>query len=198
MKKIIFTTVALLTAEILFSQTKKDLGISFGVGMFNSPYYQNAKKRNFYNFDFDYYIGNRHILSASFLKGNHLFYDNVHSNNAVPLTTPGYEDNTNSDAEYFTFSILYKYKLISYKKASVQVGTGAGIMTQVILFPYTAGNIVDFRQSSWNDLVFPLRLEADYELFRRFKLGIMGGLYILPDYPILGNHAGLRFTYVLK
>ena len=197
MKKITLTAFAFLSALTIFSQTKRDLSISLGVGMFNSPYYTNAKKRTFYNLDFDYHIGSRQILSANFLKGNHLYYDSTHSNNAVPLNIPGYENNANSEADYFTFSVLYKYEVIACRKASVQLGAGAGIMTQVILFPYTVGNSIDFRQSSWTDLVFPFRVEADYQLSKNFKLGIMGGLYIHPDYPFLGNHAGVRLTYIL-
>jgi hypothetical protein len=198
MGKFILTTFIFLTTGVVFSQSKKDLGISFGIGVFNSPYYTNAKNREFYNLDFDYYIGNRHILSANFLKGSHRYYDSVHSNNAVPLSTPGYEDNTNSEADYLTFSVLYKYKLVNQKNISVNVGAGAGIMTQIILYPYTEGNLVDFRQSSWTDLAFPIRFEADYQFAQHFKFGLLAGCYIHPDYPILGNYVGLRVSYVFK
>jgi len=198
MKKIILSIIILTTTVSVFSQNKKNMTISFGMGVFNSPYYVNAMKREFYNFDFDYSVGSRHILSANFLKGNHRYYDSVHSNNAVPLSTPGYEDNTNSEADYLTFSVLYKYKLINRKRISVNLGAGAGIMTQIVLFPFTQGNIVDFRQSSWTDLVFPVRFETDYQFGKQFKFGLMAGLYIHPDYPTLGNHAGFKLSYIFK
>jgi len=198
MKTITLTIFILFSSWTAFTQSKKDVTIAFGIGAFNSPYYENAHKREFYNFDFDYHIESRHILSANFLKGSHRFYDNVHSNNAVPLNTPGYEDNANSEADYFTFSVLYKYKLVNSNKISVNLGAGAGIMTQVILFPYTQGNMVDFRQSSWTNLVFPLRMETDYRIAKHFKVGLLAGFYINPNYAVLGNHLGLRLSYILK
>jgi hypothetical protein len=200
MKKLLLATFAFLTTAAVFSQTKKDLSISFAAGAFNSPYYTNDKKREFYSFDFDHYIGSRHILSANFLKGSHRYYDNVHTANAVPLSTPGYENHTNTEADYMTFSVLYKYKLVNYKNLSVNVGAGAGIMTQVIEYPINVSsvNIIDFGQSSWTDLVFPTRLEIDYQFAKHFKFGVLAGLYIHPDYPTLGNHAGFRLSYLIK
>jgi hypothetical protein len=198
MRKSILTIFIILSIHTVSGQGKKDLTISLGTGVFNSPYYTNAYKREFYNLDFDYQSGGRHIISANFLKGSHRYYDSINSNNAVPLSTPGYETNANSEADYFTFSVLYKYKLINNKRISVNIGAGAGIMTQVILFPYTQGSSVDFKQSSWTDLVFPVRLESDYQFARQFKVGILAGLYIHPDYPVLGQHLGVRVGYIFK
>ncbi|MGZ8536845.1 MAG: hypothetical protein ACXWV9_01215 [Flavisolibacter sp.] len=197
MKTSILTLIIGHLATNLFAQETKDLRISMAVGIFNSPYYTNAKKREFYNFDADYFITERHILSTNFMSGHHRYYDNVRSNNAVPLNTPGYEENTNATADYLTFSVLYKYKLLNTKKIAISIGSGFGIMTQTKLYPFTEGNIVDFRESTWTDLVFPLRTEFDYKLSKHFQIGLIGGLYIHPDYPILGYHAGPRLSYVL-
>ena len=200
MKKTLFSVLVFIIPWTAFSQVKRDLAVSFGMGIFNSPYYTNAQQREFYSLDFDYHIGNRHILSTNFLKGKHRYYDSTHSNNAVPLSTPGYEDNANTDADYLTFSVLYKYKVINKKRFSVDLGAGAGIMTQIILFPFSDGTNVDinFRESTWTDLVFPIRLDADYKLSNHFKLGLLGGLYFHPDYPILGYHSGFRLSYIIK
>jgi hypothetical protein len=46
-------------------------------------------------------------------------------------------------------------------------------------------------------LVFPVRLEANYQLASRIKAGIYGGTFIQPDYPLMGNHAGIRIGYTL-
>lgn len=197
MNKLLLSICIIMGPFIVLSQNKKDMSVSFGVGIFNSPYYTNAYKREFYSLEFDYHLQSRHILSASFLKGSHRYYDSIHPNNAIPLNTPGYEDNANTEADYFTFSVLYKYKLID-KRISLSLGAGAGIMTQVIVFPYTEGNIVDMRQSSWTNLVFPLRIDIDYLIAQHFKAGLMSGTYVHPDYPFLGNYAGLRLSYIIK
>ena len=198
MKIFILSCFIALTTTNLFSQDKKDLTISLGTGIYNSPYYTNAKSRPFYNFDFSYNISKRHIIATTFLAGKHFYYDNIRSNNAVPLTTPGYEKNTNATAEYLTFSILYKYNLYNNNKLSITAGTGAGIMSQTMIYPYTEGTSVHFRQSNWDDLVFPVRLEFDHRLSGHFKIGLIGGLFIHPDYPVLGYHAGLSVSYVIK
>jgi hypothetical protein len=196
--KIIFLTLLIgLSATNLFAQEKKDLRISFAAGIFNSPYYTNAMRREFYNFDFDYLITNRHILSTSFMSGHHRYYDNVLSNNAVPLNTPGYEDNANAEADYLIFSVFYKYKFLNTKKFSIVLGSGLGIMTQTKVYPFTESNSVDFRQSGWTDLVFPVRTEFDYKMGKHFQIGLIGGFFIHPDYPILGYHAGPRISYIL-
>jgi hypothetical protein len=202
MKKIILT---ILTGFIVLSssaQDKKNLTISLATGFLNSPYYTNAKTRQFYNVDFTYHLNERHKIASSFLSGEHLYYDNEKSNNAVPLTTPGYEENTNATADYRVFSILYKYAFLNKKKISITLAAGAGIMTQVVVYPYTEVTptgvvIVDFRQSSWTDLVFPVRLDIDYRLSKRFQIGLIGGFFIQPDYPVLGYHAGPRLSFTL-
>jgi hypothetical protein len=203
MKKLFLASLATFLIFPVFSQEKKEMVVSFASGWFNSPRYVNDIKKQFYNLGFDYSLGKRHILSADFLKGDHGHYDSIHSNNAVPLSIPGYEDNANTDADYYTFSVMYKYKAIARKKVSLQCGAGAGIMTQVILFPYTTitsptTTSVDYRQASWSSLVFPLRVEVDYSFANHFKLGVLMGTYIHPDYAFLGNHTGFKLSYVIK
>ena len=194
MKKITLVFITGLATIALFGQDKKDLTLSFGTGKLTSPYYPNDKARGFYSVDFDYHLAERQVLSANFNAGGHDYYDNVLSNTAVLL----YENSINAKAAYRTFSILYKYKFINKKSFSAALGTGVGIMTQIKEFPYKEGSSYYFRQSSWTDLVFPVRLELDYKLSKHFQLGLLSGFFIHPDFPILGYHAGPRLSYVLK
>jgi hypothetical protein len=201
----IFPLTLLLTNHT-FGQESKDLKISIGVGLFNSTYYTNAKDRQAINLSMEYLISKKHSISSDYLSGKHRYYDNINSNNAVPLTTPGYEKNTNATAEYSVFSALYKYQLISKKRLSIKAGLGLGIMTQVVIYPYTTVTIagpdilekVDFLQSSWTDMCFPIRAEFDYLVSKKVQIGVISGLYIHPDYPILGQHLAIRFSYILK
>jgi len=105
-----------------------------------------------------------------------------------------YENDTNAKASYKTFSILYKYKFLNKKAFSAAFGTGAGIMTHEREYPYKEGGSYYFRESIWTDLVFPVRLELDYKFSQPFQLGLIGGFYIHPDYPILGYFAGPRLA----
>jgi hypothetical protein len=193
MRRLILLLLTILLTTISFAQDRKDLAVSFSTGVLTSPYYPNDKARSYYNVDFDYYLAKRHILSANFNAGKHNYYDNVLSNTAIPF----YENNTNAEALYRTFSILYKFKFVNSKVFSANIGAGAGIMTHIREYWYKEANSAEgFRQSSWTDLVFPVRLDLDYKLSRRFHLGVIGGLFVHPDYPILGYHAGPRVSYI--
>jgi hypothetical protein len=193
MKRIILLLIAGLFSIITFSQGRKDLSVSFSTGLLTSPYYPNAKARSYYSVDFDHYVTTRHILSANFTAGKHNYFDAVLSN--VP---PYPEIPTNAEASYLTFSIGYKYNFLNAKKITANLGIGAGIMTHIREYQYWEPNRGDVRQSVWTNLVFPFRLDLDYKLTQRFQLGVIGGLFIHPDYPILGYHAGPRLSYSLK
>jgi hypothetical protein len=191
-------SVSVFLSSALLSQDKKDLKISIGTGILNSPYYTNANARQMYDFSLEYAITKKHKITSDYLSGKHFYYDNVRSNNAVPLNTPGYEKNANATAEYSIFSLLYKYLLFQKRNLSISTGTGLGIMTQVMEYPYTEGNIVDFRQASWTDICFPIRIDFDYKISKKIEMGLIGGFYIHPDYPILGYHTGIRLSYIVK
>jgi hypothetical protein len=190
-------TLALLFGILAFNsfaQDKKDLVVSIAGGSLTSPYYLNNKAGIFYSFDFDYFISKRHILSVNYNDGRHNYYDNILS------TDPGYSmsDGTNAKAEYHTFSVLYKYKLLNKKTISATVGTGAGIMTHKRTYPYKLTNGSVFNESVWTDLVIPVRLEVDYKISNNFRIGVVGGFYIQPDYPVLAYYAGPRLGYIIK
>jgi hypothetical protein len=184
----------------VFSQDQKDLKISLATGFFNSKYYTNAKSRQFYNLGFEYSITKRNSLSADYTSGQFRYYDSVRVTSPIPLPTPGFEKHTNADARSTFFSILYKYKLLDKKKLSVKVGTGISIITETYTYPVDLPNgAFTFETSGGKgDLCFPLRFDLDYKISKIFEIGIIGGTYIYPDYPLVGQHLGFRFSYILK
>jgi hypothetical protein len=194
MKRI--ATLFILTLFVIdsYSQTKKDLAISLTGGFLNSPYYEKAKANGFYTIGFDYYISQRHVLSVNYLSGSHEYFDNIQSNTSGTISANG----TNATAVYETFSVSYKYKILSQSKISILPSVGAGIMTHTKRFPYSIGNSTLIQTSSWSDLVFPIDLDIDFEISKHWQLGITGGFQIHPDFPILALHVGPRLSYVIK
>lgn len=190
----IFTTLFLITLNS-FGQNKKDLTISLSGGLLNSPYYENANAKGFYGFDFDYHFAKKHLLSVNYFSGKHTYYDDVLSNNPTGSSSP---DGTNADAEYLTFSVLYKYKILDNTLLSLVPGVGAGIMTHTREYPYQEVNTAYPRISSWSDLVFPISLELNFKLSNQWQAGLTGGFLIHPDYPILALHAGPKLSYIFK
>jgi hypothetical protein len=183
------------SATTLLAQEKKDLTISLSSGILNSPYYTKANAKEFYGIDFGYQLGKRHILSANYLSGQHTYFDDRLSN------TPGsgiYSDGTNSKAAYRTFSVLYKYQVVKLAAISLVPGVGAGIMTHTRSYPYQEPGSSYTRISSWADLVFPVTLDLNFKVTRKWQAGLTSGFLIHPDYPILALHAGPKVSYTIK
>ncbi|MDP1764569.1 MAG: hypothetical protein Q8L07_11875 [Sediminibacterium sp.] len=194
MKQIIPALIIGLISFTTYGQVGKELVISIATGKLTSPYYLKSKFGAFYNIDFDYHLSQRNVLSVNYNDGVHNYYDNVRS------TDPNYikSDGTNSKANYRIFSVLYKYKFLNGDAISGAIGTGAGIMTHSLSYPFVVATGSNFRESTWSDLVFPVRFEFDYKISKSFRLGVIGGFYVHPEYPILAYHVGTRFGYILK
>lgn len=184
----------------VLAQEKKDLKISLATGFFNSKYYTNAKSRQFYNFGFEYSIANRHSLSADYTSGQFRYYDSIRVTTPIPLSTPGYENHTNAEAISTFFSIMYKYQVLDKKKLSIKIGTGISIITESYTYPVDIpnGGFTFETSGGKGDLSFPLRVDLDYQISNHFQVGIIGGTYVYPDYPLVGQHIGLRLSYILK
>ena len=184
----------------VFGQNKKDLKLSFSAGFFNSKVYTNAKSRFFFNFGFDHSVTKRHIIAADYIAGQFRYYDDVRVTTPVPLSTPGYEKHTNADARTTVFSVMYKYKLLYKNKISLSAGTGIGIITESYYHPVDLANGGFTFQNSGRkgDLCFPLRVDVDYQIFKKIQLGILAGTYVYPDYPLAGQHAGFKVSYLIQ
>ena len=195
MKALLICAVLFFSQITLFGQDKKDLTISLSGGLLNSPYYQKAKAKGFYGFDFDYHLAKRHLLSVNYFAGKHNYYDDVLSNYLIGVIN---SDGTNSDAEYQAFSVLYKFKVINNSLLSIIPGVGAGIMTLTQEYPYTEVNRSYPAISSWSDLVFPVSLDLNFKLSKQWQAGLSGGFLIHPDYPILALHAGPKLSYIIR
>jgi hypothetical protein len=194
--KIVFCFVMLALLSLpTWGQAKKDLVLSVSAGRLNSPYYSRAYPGGFVNLGFDYHLTERHILSVNYHSGRHRYLERRFSDPASYITDPG---DVNAEAMYRTFSMTYKFKVLDLTRFSVAPSLGAGLMTHLLRYPVTQGLSTSFSYSAWTTLVFPVGLEMAYKLSDRWQLGLMGGFFIHPDYPVLGYHAGPRLSYVLR
>jgi len=192
--QLLFWTLPLIALSS-FGQDRKDLTISLAGGFLNSPYYEKAHAKGFYSFDFDYHLSKRHLLAVNYFAGKHTYYDDVLSNDPGMVSRP---DGTNSDAEYRTFSVLYRYKLIDNTVMSLVPAAGLGIMTHTREYPYSEANKSYPAISSWTDLVFPVNLDINFKFCKNWQAGLRTGFLIHPDYPILALHAGPKLSYIIK
>jgi hypothetical protein len=194
MKQFSFSLILALLVLSSAGQEKKDLVLSVSGGVMSSPFYNGSKSGPFYAFDFDYHLSKRSMLSVNYFEGTHHYFDNILSND--PMGTVK-SDGTNAIADYHIFSVLYKYHFINSKLVSANIGLGAGIMTLSREYPYTTSTGSSYRESTYSDLVFPVRMEVDYKISTNIRLGLIGGFHITPDYPILAYYFGPRLGYKL-
>jgi hypothetical protein len=88
--------------------------------------------------------------------------------------------------------------LLNKKVVSGSIGSGVGIMTHSREYPYVISNGSIFAKTAWTDLVFPVRAEFDFKVSKCIRMGVIGGFYIAPDYPVLAYYVGPRLGYLLK
>ena len=195
MKFSLLILVTLFSTIYSFGQDKKDLSVSFSAGLLNSPYYQKASARGFYKVDFDYHLSKRHSVSVNYLGGEHTYYDNTLSNNPNGAHRA---DGTNSEARYRVVSISYKYKILDNDLLNVVSGAGIGIMNHEREYPYQGDEIPDFKISSFSDIAFPITVDINFKISRRWQAGLTSGFFIEPDYPTLAYHLGPKLSYIIK
>jgi hypothetical protein len=183
-----------LISATLQAQSKKDLTLSAGAGWIKTPDYYKGKTGANYIFDFEYGLTSKSILWYGFSTGNQRYFDTLHNSAGGGYV---YGDGTNANVSYYNFSLGYKYRFINRKQFSAAAGAGFALSVVNDTRPFVTVNTVGPRSSANLDLVFPIRLEFDYQLVPQLKVGLYGGTFIQPDYPFMGNHAGVRIGYIL-
>jgi hypothetical protein len=200
MRKYFFSL--LFISSIAFGQESKGLLLSLGTGVINSSFYLNAKPKSSYNFSMEYKLNQKSALVSDLLVGKHAYYENVRSN--YLLLPPIYQGKkiTNATARYLIYSIQYKRKLKEWKRISVNVGTGVGLISHTleyfVVYHQWFENEVVTTQSGFVDLCFPVGLDLRYKVSSRLSFGITSGLYIHPDYPLIGQHVLAKAFYTIK
>ncbi len=196
MAKRFFTCFIVLISLKGIGQETKSFVVGIAQGKLTSPYYDKSKWGDDFNIDLDYSFTKRGILSGNFNWGKHTYFD--------PTGSPAviYGDGTNANQRYYTFSFLYKYAIIAKERFLVSVGTGAGGMVKVTEKFYTEttnpSQLTYPRDFVSYDLVFPVRVDATYKLSSHFHIGVLGGFYVNPDFPILAYHGAIKIGFRLK
>lgn len=190
MKKLVLSLLFLVSLSPVFGQTKQ-FDIVIGGGYYATPSRVPITGGGFFNGEFEYHHNRRWAFSAGLLTTQYHYRldDSRYSTlSGIPINRGG-ELQTN---------FMAKYKIVSQKVLTVQLGLGAGLITmgRDVQIDYSNGASGPLYTSN-TDLGFPLSVEAYTHLTRHILIGAKAGTFIFPDYPIVGNNLSVQLRYRL-
>ena len=177
-------------ATISAQQPKYEVGLSYG--FYKAPDYKQAVNKPYLGADFDYAISDRWTVSSGFMSGKFAYFEDWLSN------AYRYDSYTNADGyeSHATFSVLYS--VIRSNKFLLKVGSGIGLFTQRLKYPYASpssggapsqvGGDVFISEESKSYVELPVKVVGYYQVIPRIGVGFKAGLYVLST----GNTAGLH------
>ena len=90
---------------------------------------------------------------------------------------------------HFILESKTKYLLINKKHFEFKVGTGMGLFTQRLKFPYeeassSTSNALITGEKSSTSIEFPIVIEPSFSISKRIGIGIRSGIFATPQYLI--------------
>ena len=173
-----------------YGQERK-LDVSYSMGGYITPYYDEAQIGLYYSADFDYLLKNGWYISSGFTLATFNYYEPPRVDNPSVIVIR--DDGTNATTMDRHINVKVKKDLLSKENFNIRVGLGFSILTEIKNYPlsdvfgpgsFTTG------ETAFTTLAFPVSVEPFYVIADRFRVGVKAELYIEPDFPILGYNLG--------
>lgn len=164
--------------------------IVLGGGYYATPSQKPVTGGALFNGEFEYHHKKRWSFAAGILTTQYSYRKEGSSSSTldgVPI----------NDATELQSNFLVKYKLLNQGRFTVQIGTGAGLITMGKNVEIKTSTSTSYYHTSNTDLGFPLVAETYAKITDHFLVGVKLGSFIFPDYPIIGNNASLQLRYRL-
>ena len=195
MKKILIGLATVSICLSTFSQ-KSDMKFSISSNVYTSTDYPNVKSGTGFSFEMRYYITDKIFVSSHANYGKFRYYDDVLSNSPVHL---GIIDGTNTSASGIHAGLLLGYNFKITNLIDLYASTGVSSYTLIRNYPYQySPDSWGLNCSAFTDLAFPVILGIESHFFERISIGVIGGFYVEPDFPIVGWHIGPVISYTIK
>lgn len=184
--------ISLATKPLFAQQGNYDIAVSYG--FYKAPSYKQVVNKTFLAADFDYHISKRWTISSGFVGGQFAYFEDWRSNAFT------YESATNAKGYESHLYLTLLYSILQSNKLSIQVGSGAGLFTQRLKYPYAApssggapsqyGGQVFTAEESFSLFELPLRIDGFYMLNRRVGAGLKAGAFLQLNRPVSGIYLG--------
>ncbi len=174
---------------------KKRVKIGILIGNYYSDFNQKHLKhlRNL-SFDISYFLTEHLVLTTHVNYGKSRYFDDISSN--APEFNIQY-DNTNAELEDICVGLMLGYKLSFTNWMSLTGSAGIGSYTGIQKFYWNYGGEYPDpiqRQYSMTDIAFPVKLSLGFTPIKSIEIAFASGLYLEPDYPIVGFHYGIQLS----
>lgn len=179
---------------------QKQYTIALSYGFYAAPDVDQGQSKNYLSASFDYQLSPRWTIGSGFTAGQFNYYEDALSN-TDDLSTKYATATTNARAFDSRAYALVKYSIIKTSRFHLQAGTGIGVLTQRLKYPYrepcSSGCAVFIAEQSSTTLELPITVEAFYFVTDRISLGLTTGAFINPTVSNPGFHAGPQFRISL-
>ena len=189
MKKVL-VGLLMLVSYCGYGQERR-LDVSYSMGGYTTPYYDEAEIGLSYSADFDYLLNNNWYISLGFTLASFDYFEPPII--LEPDIIVVYGDGRNGTVRDRIINLKVKKDLLKKEKYNVRVGLGFSILTEIRDYALTGvpnpGSFSNF-DSAFTSLAFPVSVEPFYVIADRFRVGLKAELYVQPDFPILGYNLG--------
>lgn len=177
----------------LFAQ-KGNYDIAVSYGFYKAPTYTQAVNKSFLAADFDYKLLKQWTISTGFLNGQFAYFEDWRSNAYT------YESSTNAKGYDSHIYLTLLYSIIQTNKISIKVGSGIGLFTQRLKYPYSApssggapsqsGGEIFTAEESFSLFELPIIFDGSFMLNRHIEVGLKAGTFLQFNRPLSGTYLG--------
>jgi hypothetical protein len=180
------TFLALIYSSSSSIAQQKSFDIILGTGAYFTPINAPVVRSSFFTGEFEYRHSRRWSFASGLITSQYFFKDS--DGYLIIQNTPV------SRGTELQSNFLVKYTLTQYKKLTLQIGLGAGLVTygrEIRIYTQNGLGYYYVHQSN-TDLGFPISAELYRKITKRIFIGAKYGTFIFPDYPIIGNNIGIQ------
>lgn len=179
----------------LICQAQQGFKLGASVTSYSTPYYKNSISQFGSSFDMSYSITNNLFIGThvNFGKFNYCM-------KAIEELDENVEQiGTNTTANALHLGLLLGFNTRFGSIFNLSIATGASSYTELDKLPCVeVPSGLELENKTTNQLAIPVRAGMDIYLWSGFSIGLITGLYYIPDYPIVGVHFGTSLNYTFS
>ncbi len=152
----------------------------------------------FYGFETSYFFNKHFFVASEAIFGVNRYVSKIEPAEFIATYSQYvYPNGSNADLKTAHLSISAGYSVPIFQKFSVsgQIGISGYIELKTYAAPDYYFKQYAYRYHNFTSLAFPVKLSVNYAINNKIDIGLIGGCYIEPDYPLIGYHVGPQLNF---